>query len=131
VLARQHHLRPPAARHRLTSPPRRRPRPITGLISRALTRPTTTPVAKNGLTLGVCRVHFMRNILARVPKASSEMVAAAIRTIFAQPDPGHVRSQLDEVARMHGTTPSPRARSPRASGTAHPTPHPRSRWPTR
>jgi hypothetical protein len=28
------------------------------------------------------------------------MVAAAIRTIFAQPDPAHVRSQLDEVAHM-------------------------------
>jgi putative transposase len=47
-----------------------------------------------------CRVHFMRNVLAKVPKASAEMVAAAIRTIFAQPDPAHVRSQLDEVARM-------------------------------
>jgi putative transposase len=47
-----------------------------------------------------CRVHFMRNVLARVPKASAEMVAAAIRTIFAQPDADHVRSQLDEVARM-------------------------------
>jgi len=47
-----------------------------------------------------CRVHFMRNVLARVPKASAEMVAAAIRTIFAQPDPAHVRRQLDEVARM-------------------------------
>ena len=41
----------------------------------------------------------MRNVLARVPKASAEMVAAAICTIFAQPDPDHVRSQLDEVAR--------------------------------
>jgi putative transposase len=47
-----------------------------------------------------CRVHFMRNVQARVPRASSEMVAAAIRTIFAQPDPDHVRGQLDEVARM-------------------------------
>ena len=47
-----------------------------------------------------CRVHFMRNVLARVPKASAEMVAAAIRTIFAQPDAEHVRAQLDEVARM-------------------------------
>ena len=47
-----------------------------------------------------CRVHFMRNVLARVPKASSEMVAAAIRTIFAQPDGDHVRTQLDEVSRM-------------------------------
>jgi transposase-like protein len=47
-----------------------------------------------------CRVHFMRNILAKVPKASTEMVAAAIRTIFAQPDTRHVRTQLDEVAHM-------------------------------
>ena len=47
-----------------------------------------------------CRVHFLRNVLARVPKASAEMVAAAIRTIFAQPDAAHVRSQLAEVARM-------------------------------
>jgi transposase-like protein len=47
-----------------------------------------------------CRVHFMRNVLSKVPKASSEMVAAAIRTIFAQPDAQHVRSQLDEVVRM-------------------------------
>ena len=33
-----------------------------------------------------CRVHFMRNVLAKVPKGHAEMVAAAIRTIFAQPD---------------------------------------------
>ncbi len=33
-----------------------------------------------------CRVHFLRNVLARVPKGSAEMVAAAIRTVFAQPD---------------------------------------------
>ena len=47
-----------------------------------------------------CRVHFMRNVLARVPKAHSEMVAAAVRTVFAQPDPAHVRSQLGEVTAM-------------------------------
>src|SRR4029077_2397439 len=38
-----------------------------------------------------CRVHFLRNVLAQVPKGSAEMVAAAIRTIFAQPDAAHVR----------------------------------------
>lgn len=47
-----------------------------------------------------CRVHFMRNVLARVPKASVEMVAAAIRTIFAQPNADHVRSQLVDVTTM-------------------------------
>ncbi|MDA8281700.1 MAG: IS256 family transposase [Actinomycetota bacterium] len=47
-----------------------------------------------------CRVHFMRNVLAKVPKASSEMVAAAIRTIFAQPDAAHVASQMDEITHM-------------------------------
>jgi putative transposase len=49
-----------------------------------------------------CRVHFMRNVLARVPKGNSEMVAAAIRTVFAQPDAEHVRSQLDVIAAMLG-----------------------------
>jgi putative transposase len=47
-----------------------------------------------------CRVHFMRNVLAVVPKASGEMVASIIRTIFAQPDREHVASQFDEVSRM-------------------------------
>jgi hypothetical protein len=28
----------------------------------------------------------MRNVLANIPKASKQVVAAAIRTIFAQPD---------------------------------------------
>ena len=50
-----------------------------------------------------CRVHFMRNVLSKVPKASAEMVAAAIRTIFAQPDPEHVRAQATEIARMLAT----------------------------
>jgi transposase-like protein len=53
-----------------------------------------------GSTWQRCRVHFMRNVLGRVPKASAEMVAAAVRTVFAQPDAHHVRRQLDEVVRM-------------------------------
>jgi putative transposase len=49
-----------------------------------------------------CRVHFLRNVLAQVPKGNAEMVAAAVRTIFAQPDAGHVREQLDVIAGMLG-----------------------------
>jgi transposase-like protein len=45
-----------------------------------------------------CRVHFMRNVLARVPRGSSEMVAAAVRTIFAQPDAAAVKEQLETIA---------------------------------
>jgi putative transposase len=45
-----------------------------------------------------CRVHFMRNVLARVPRGSQEMVAAAIRTVFAQPDAAAVADQLDSIA---------------------------------
>lgn len=45
-----------------------------------------------------CRVHFLRNALSGVPKAKTQMVAAAIRTIFAQPDASHVAGQLDVVA---------------------------------
>ena len=44
-----------------------------------------------------CRVHFMRNVLAKVPKADAEMVAAAIRTIFAQPSAGAVAAQFDRI----------------------------------
>ncbi len=47
-----------------------------------------------------CRVHSMRNVLARVPKAHSEMVAAAIRTIFAQPDAEAVAEQFGRIATM-------------------------------
>jgi putative transposase len=47
-----------------------------------------------------CRVHFLRNVLARVPKGSAEMVAAAIRTIFAQPSGAEVIEQVDKVATM-------------------------------
>ena len=36
------------------------------------------------------------------PRATPEMVAAAIRTIFAQPDAEHVREQLDVIAAMLG-----------------------------
>ena len=49
-----------------------------------------------------CRVHFLRNLLARVPKGNAEMVAAAVRTIFAQPDDQHVHTQLDVIAGMLG-----------------------------
>jgi putative transposase len=49
-----------------------------------------------------CRVHFLRNLLALVPKGHQEMVAAAVRTIFAQPDAEHVRSQLEVIAGMLG-----------------------------
>jgi putative transposase len=47
-----------------------------------------------------CRVHFLRNVLAPVPKSSAEMVAAAIRTIFAQPTGAEVTEQVDKVAAM-------------------------------
>jgi transposase-like protein len=49
-----------------------------------------------------CRVHFLRNVLAKVPKGSAEMVAAAVRTIFAQPDAAAVADQLDSIAAKLG-----------------------------
>jgi putative transposase len=49
-----------------------------------------------------CRVHFMRNVLARVPRANAEMVAAAIRTIFAQPDAAAVAEQFDRITATLG-----------------------------
>jgi len=44
-----------------------------------------------------CRVHFVRNLLAHVPKSHADMVAAVFRTIFAQPDAEAVSNTWDEV----------------------------------
>ena len=51
-----------------------------------------------GATWHRCRVHTMRNLLAHVPKGHAEMVAATVRTIFAQPDAELARSQLRMVS---------------------------------
>jgi putative transposase len=44
-----------------------------------------------------CRVHFMRNVLARVKRNNTHMVIAANQTIFAQPDSASVREQFDRI----------------------------------
>ncbi|WP_405019948.1 IS256 family transposase [Kitasatospora sp. NBC_00070] len=49
-----------------------------------------------------CRVHFLRNTFSVINKEAGEMVAATIRTIFAQPSGETVRAQLDTVADMLG-----------------------------
>jgi putative transposase len=49
-----------------------------------------------------CRVHFLRNVLAQVPRGNAEMVAAAVRTVFAQPDAQHVHEQFQTIAMMLG-----------------------------
>lgn len=45
-----------------------------------------------------CRVHYARNLLATVPRASTEMVAALFRTVFAQITPEEVARRWDDVA---------------------------------
>ena len=49
-----------------------------------------------------CRVHFVRDVFSVIEKGSAEMVAATIRTIFAQTTAEAVRTQLDVVADMLG-----------------------------
>jgi transposase-like protein len=44
-----------------------------------------------------CRVHFVRNVLTRVPKATQSMVATLIRSIFEQPDHEQVLAQHGRV----------------------------------
>src|SRR3954471_19464570 len=83
-----------------------------------------------------CRVHFMRNVLAQVPRGSTEMVAAAVRTVFAQPDADHVREQFETIAMMLGRQ-LPKveqlmreAREDLLAFTAFPQPHWRKIWST-
>jgi putative transposase len=44
-----------------------------------------------------CRVHFVRNLMATIPKAHAEFVAAAFRSIFTLTDPDAVSARWDEV----------------------------------
>jgi transposase-like protein len=42
-------------------------------------------------------VRFARNLLAQIPKAHQDMVAALFRTIFAPIDAASVQAQWDQV----------------------------------
>ena len=45
-----------------------------------------------------CRTHFMRNALCLVPKHAQQVVAAAIRLVFFQPDPTSAREAWRQTA---------------------------------
>jgi transposase-like protein len=44
-----------------------------------------------------CRTHFLRNLLAKVPKSAGPFVATLVRSIFAQPDADAVWAQFHRV----------------------------------
>ena len=83
---------------------------LRGLVQRGLTGVClVTSDAHSGLKRAVltvlhgvswqrCRVHFVRNALALVPKSAQQLVAATIRTVFAQPDAASARAQWRRVA---------------------------------
>jgi len=51
-------------------------------------------VVLSGVAWQRCRVHFMRNVLARVSRSAQNEVAAVIRSIFTQTDKENARRQL-------------------------------------
>jgi putative transposase len=83
---------------------------LRGLVARGLTGvQLVTSDAPTGLRQAIgavlhgaswqrCRVHFLRNALALVPKATQQLVAATIRTVFAQPTAAAARQQWRQVA---------------------------------
>ena len=63
-------------------------------------RKTAIGAVLHGASWQRCRVHFVRNALALalVPNAAAALVAATIRTVFAQPDVASAREQWRRVA---------------------------------
>ena len=49
-----------------------------------------------------CRVHFLRNVLALVPKSAQAMVAATVRTVFEQADRQAAQRQIAQVCALLG-----------------------------
>jgi len=45
-----------------------------------------------------CRVHFLKNLLCRIPKRDQERMTDLVRSIFAQPSAATARLQLRSVA---------------------------------
>ncbi len=45
-----------------------------------------------------CRVHFLRNLLACVPKTSQSLVGTLVRQVFIQPDPNSAQTAWRQVA---------------------------------
>jgi len=58
---------------------------------------TAIQLVLSGASWQRCRVHFMRNLLSHVPRGDMAIVAAALRTVFAQPDQKAARRQLRAV----------------------------------
>jgi len=82
-----------------------------------------------------CRVHYARNLLSKIPKASQQMVAAAFRSIFALSTPEEVSVRYDEVADLLDTNGFTKAaasmrdaRTDVLAFTAFPTGHWRKVW---
>jgi putative transposase len=82
-----------------------------------------------------CRVHYARNLLAKVPKSHAEFVAAAFRSIFALGTPEEVWARYDEVTDLleaHGFTKAAAsmrdARADLLAFTAFPVSHWRKIW---
>ena len=44
-----------------------------------------------------CRTHYLRNLLAKVPKSAQPWVATLVRTVFDQPDTHEVKAQFARV----------------------------------
>lgn len=91
-----------------------------------------SPEAFLGSAWQRCRVHFVRDVFGVIEKGSAEMVAATIRTVFAQATAEAVRNQLDVVTDMLGRQfPQVKAMLPAGDNTAFadfPTTHWKKIW---
>jgi transposase-like protein len=52
----------------------------------------------------LCRTHYLRNLLAKVPRSAQPWIATLVRNVFDQPDTDEVKAQLPAC-----WTPSPRS----------------------
>ena len=64
---------------------------------RTLIRDSEAPSPQSSAEPAGNGVHFMTNLLTRVPRRAQPWVATIVRTIYQQPSPDEVHAQLDRV----------------------------------
>jgi transposase-like protein len=54
----------------------------------------------NGTTWQRCIVHFLRNVLSKIPRNAQDLISATVRNVFRQPTPGDAKAAVGKAIEL-------------------------------